>query len=91
MEADFGETVALRALGWLLEQDDLRGVFLGSTGAGAEDFTGPIAPELLVAVLDFICMDDAWLIAFCEAAGYEFTVPNAARAALPGGAVPDWT
>jgi len=89
MDRDFAETVALRALGWLLEQDELRGVFLGSTGAA--EITEEIAPELLVAVLDFLCLDDAWVIAFCESSGYDYAIPNAARAVLPGGALPDWT
>jgi len=89
MDRDFAETVALRALDWLLGHDDLRGVFLGSTGA--VQFAGEIPPELLLAALDFLCMDDAWVIGFCEAAGYAYEVPNAARAGLPGGAVPDWT
>jgi len=91
MNRDFAETVALRALGWLLEQDELRDLFLGSTGAGAEQFRGEIAPELLAAVLDFLCMNDAWVTGFCDAAGYDYPIPNAARSALPGGAVPDWT
>lgn len=91
MDRDFAETVALRALGWLLEEDDLRGVFLGSTGASAQDFAADIEPDLLVAVLDFLCMDDAWVVAFCDHAGYAYDVPRAAKAALPGGALPEWT
>jgi hypothetical protein len=31
------------------------------------------------------------VIAFCDAAGYPYAAPLAARAALPGGEVPHWT
>jgi len=91
MTPDFAETVALRALDWMLSNDDLRGVFLGSTGADAGQFSQGIAPELLLAALDFLCLDDGWVVGFCDSAGYAYDIPNAARAALPGGAMPHWT
>jgi hypothetical protein len=53
--------------------------------AGAGD------PAFLGSVLDFLMMDDAWVVAFCDAAGIAYTVPMQARAALPGGAVTHWT
>jgi hypothetical protein len=36
-------------------------------------------------VLDFLLMDDAWVVAFCDAAGLPYEAPMRARAALPGG------
>jgi len=92
MQQDIAETVGLKALDWVLGDDALRGLFLGSTGATAADFGSQgVSPETLVAVLDFLCMDDAWVIAFCDSAGLAYTTPSQARAALPGGALPEWT
>ena len=92
MYRDTAETTALRALAWLIENDELLPVFLGSTGVSLADMRARAQDaDFLGAVLDFLMMDDAWVIAFCNAAGLEYGVPGAARAALPGGAAPDWT
>ncbi len=86
------EQIALRALAWLVGNQDLLPVFMGATGAGAEDLKARAAePEFLGSVLDFLTMDDAWVMGFCDAEGLEYTAPMRARAALPGGQVPDWT
>lgn len=87
------ETLALKALAWLAGQDDLLPVFMGATGASAADLkTRAAEPEFLASVLDFLVMDDAWVIGFCDAAGIgDYTVPMQARAALPGGAQVHWT
>lgn len=92
MSPDEAETTALRALAWLLANEDLLPVFLGATGAGPDDLRARAAdPEFLGAVLDFLVMDDAWVIGFCTDAGLPFDRPVAARAALPGGAQTHWT
>ncbi|WP_347310518.1 DUF3572 domain-containing protein [Defluviimonas sp. SAOS-178_SWC] len=86
------DTVALKALGWLAGQDDLLPVFLGATGTAPEELKRRLSePEFLVSVLDFILMDDAWVIAFCDAEGLEYTLPKSARHALPGGEEAHWT
>ncbi|MGY6411838.1 MAG: DUF3572 domain-containing protein [Alkalilacustris sp.] len=86
------ETVALRALAWLLGPSGLAEVFLGATGLGPGDLAQRAdEPEVLAAVLDFVLMDDAWVLAFARDTG---TAPESlvrARAALPGGAAPHWT
>ena len=92
MKRDIAETTALRALTWLLGNDELLPVFLGSTGASLADMRERAGEaEFLGSVLDFLMMDDAWVVAFCSASGLEYDAPMAARAALPGGDVPDWT
>lgn len=92
MERENAETVALRALGWLAGNDELLPVFLGATGASEADLRARAAePEFLASVLDFLAMDDAWIAGFCEAEGLDYALPMRARAALPGGEVPDWT
>lgn len=92
MQQDAAETLALGALAWLAGNDDLLPVFLGATGAGIEDLRARASdPEFLAAVLDFLTMDDAWVQGFCDSAGLGYDAPMAARRALPGGQLPDWT
>ena len=92
MDRDSAETVALAALAWLAEDADMLGVFLGATGAGPSDLrerTGD--PEFLASVLDFLLMDESWVIGFCDASNTPYAAPIAARAALPGGEAYHWT
>lgn len=92
LSRDAAEAIALRCLAWLAGNDDLLPVFLGATGAGGLDLRDRAQePEFLGSVLDFVLMDDAWVMAFCTAEGLENTTPMAARAALPGGAAMHWT
>ena len=86
------ETLALRALGWLVSNEDLLPVFLGASGASEADLkTQAGDPAFLAAVLDFLLMDDAWIMAFCDSAGVGYDKIAMARAALPGGAQMNWT
>lgn len=89
---EFAETLALNALAWLVGNDELLPVFLGATGTSAEELRARAGePDFLVATLDFLLMDDAWIVAFCDAAGYAYADPLAARQALPGGTETHWT
>lgn len=86
------EVIALEALGWLVGNEDLLPVFLGSTGAGEMELrTRATDPEFLASVLDFILLDDAWVTGFADAAGQPPEIILRARAALPGGAAVNWT
>jgi hypothetical protein len=50
--------------------DDLVEVFLGSSGASLDDLRARAAePEFLASVLDFILMDDAWVLECADALG----------------------
>lgn len=92
MTQDAAETVALQGLGWIAGQEDLMGVFLGSTGVSESDLKTQVAePEFLAAVLDFLLMDDAWVQGAAEAASLPPERLMEARAALPGGAQVNWT
>ena len=92
MSPEQAEMVALKALGWLVGNDDLRDVFLGATGASAEDLrTQATDPAFQASVLDFITMDDAWVMGFCDAAGLKYEDPMRARQALPGAEQVHWT
>ncbi len=91
-EQNSAETVALQALAWLAGNEDLLPVFQGASGAGADDLrTGAADPAFLGSVLDFIMMDDVWVVAFCDASGLSYDAPMRARVALPGGEQVNWT
>ena len=92
LSRDSAELLAIEALSWLLANEDLLPVFLGSTGANADDLRARAQDaEFLASVLDFLLMDDAWIMAFCTDADYKPEFPLRARAALPGGAAVNWT
>lgn len=92
MTEDAAEIFALQTLGWLVGNDDLRGVFLGATGASEDDLRARASePEFLVSVLDFLMMDDAWVIACCDAHAAPYETAMLAKQALPGGAERHWT
>ncbi|KNG94241.1 DUF3572 domain-containing protein [Pseudaestuariivita atlantica] len=92
MLQESAETLALKALGWLVGNDDLLPVFLGATGASVADIKAQAGdPAFLGSVLDFIAMDDAWVIAFCNAERLPYEAVLQARHALPGGEQVHWT
>lgn len=92
MTQDYAETIALKALGWLVGNEDLLPVFLGTSGASQSDLQARAGdPDFLGSVLEFLTMDDAWVIAFCDAHEIGYEVPLQARWALPGGASVHWT
>lgn len=89
---DTAETIALQALAWLAGQEDLLAVFMGATGADAQDLrAGTQDPAFQGAVLDFLLMDDDWVRAFSEDCALAPERLAAARAELPGGAQVHWT
>jgi len=86
------EATALEVLTWLLANDSLLPVFQGSTGVSEADIrAGVDDPVFLGMVLDFVLMDDAWVIAACDARGLGYETVQSARAALPGGDAVHWT
>ena len=86
------ETLALQGLGWLLANDEILPVFMGATGAGEDDLRrGAGDPAFLGGVLDFLMMNDDWVIEFCASAGVANDAPMQARSALPGGQQEHWT
>lgn len=92
MQQEDAETLARDVLLWLAGQEDLLLVFVNSTGGDAETVrNGMEDPYFLAAVLDFLMMDDAWVVACCDSIGVPYDRPARARAALPGGAELHWT
>jgi hypothetical protein len=92
LRQESAEILALQALGWLLSRDDLVPQFMAATGASADDLRALAADAgFLGAVLDFLLTDDQMVQAFADDAGVAPDLPMRARAALPGGMIPDWT
>ena len=92
MQSEHAQIIALQALGWLAGNDELSPIFLGSTGGSVDDLRkGATDPAFLASVLEFITMDDAWIIAFCDSAGIAYDQPLQARYALPGTENVEWT
>jgi hypothetical protein len=90
--ADAAQILALRALTWLLGEDELLPIFMASSGASEQDLRLRAGdPEFLGSVLDFLTMDDAWVMRFCDAEAVPYAHPLQARAALPGGEQLHWT
>lgn len=84
--------IGLQALGWLAGNEEVLPQFLNATGASVGDLAaGATNPAFLGSVLDFLLMDDAFVIAFCDATNLRYTQPMEARAWLPGGEATHWT
>lgn len=92
MQQEQAQIIALQALAWLVGNDDLCPTFLGATGGSVDDLRDRAAdPAFQGAVLEFITMDDAWVIAFCDTIGLKYDQPLRARYALPGAEETNWT
>jgi len=92
MTQDTAETIALQVLAWLVGNEELLPVFLGASGASEADLKARATdPEFLGSVLEFLTMDDAWVMAFCDVHQLAYETPLQARWALPGGAPVHWT
>ncbi len=92
ISANSAETLALNVLGWLVGNDELLPVFLGATGASEQDLRDRAGEaEFLWSVLDFLLLDDSWVIAFCDANSVPYEEPGQARAALSGISDMHWT
>jgi hypothetical protein len=92
MRQESAEVIALKALGWLLGDSELLSVFQGSSGVSETEIrAGASDPAFLGAVLDFVNLDDKWVMAFCDAEGLAYDMPMMARQALPGGSEMHWT
>ncbi|WP_108263271.1 DUF3572 domain-containing protein [Mangrovicoccus ximenensis] len=92
MDLENASAVALGAISWMASEEDLLPVFLNASGLTAEGLKAGLEdPEIQAAILDFVLMDDSWVLA---AAGHSGRNPldfGRARQYLPGGAVPHWT
>jgi len=92
MSPERAEQIAISALIWLSTNDELLPIFLGASGAAAADLRAQAeSPAFLASVLEFITMDDTWVVAFCDAEGVKYEEPLQARYSLPGAEAVHWT
>lgn len=79
------EVIALRALAWLITDENLAGRFLSLTGCDGESLRQRAGqPEVLGSVLDFLMSDEQALLDFAQSAEIAPEVIGRARHRLPG-------
>ncbi|MCK8463867.1 DUF3572 domain-containing protein [Aliiroseovarius sp. S1339] len=92
MKLEIAEATALNVLGWLVSDEELLPIFMGSTGVDQDALRQSAGDAaFLGSVLDFLLMDDAWVMRVCDALNIPYQQLAAARQALPGGAQIHWT
>lgn len=92
MTPEVAETYALKVLGWLVGEEEILPIFMGSSGSSVADIKERAQDaDFLIAVLDFVMMDDAWVLACCQACALEPEAMQIARQSLPGGGMVNWT
>ena len=86
------EEFSARVLGWLAQDPDRIGSFLAWSGESPSGLRDRLAdPGFWLAVLDFLMLDEAQLLAACADLGVPPQTPMQSRAALPGGNDVHWT
>jgi hypothetical protein len=86
MTRSSAETLALKALGWLINSPDDLGRFLNISGCGTAELRARASdPVFLGAVLEFMLSDDSVLSAFCEAESVDHKHVHMAAHVLEGG------
>lgn len=92
MKSEQAESIATQALIWLAADPDQIGGFLAASGASADEIRS-LAGDLvfLGSVLDYLLMTDEGVLGFTEDHNMAPTIIAEARAALPGGDIPNWT
>lgn len=92
LQNEKAESLALRALTALIENEALRDGFLGSSGLSPEEVSQRAGdPEFLGFVLDFILEGDEAVIGLSQILEVAPEAFLEARASLPGGDTPLWT
>lgn len=92
MQEQQAQDIAIKGFTWLVGEDDQIARFFEVTGISVNDVSQSAAePEFLLAVIEFLLMEDATVTGFCDAAGLPYDALSQARAALPGGEVMNWT
>ena len=92
MNKEIAETRALEVLTWVLSEDDLIQVFMGTTGASQDDLrSNTLNHELLVSILDFVLMDDSWVISCSKFMNIDPSQIQVIKMSLDGGHEVNWT
>ena len=92
MAKEIAETRALEVLTWLLSEEDLIQVFMGATGASQNDLrSNTLNHEFLISILDFVLMDDRWVISCGKFLNIDPSQIKLIRMSLDGGQEVNWT
>jgi|TARA_Y100000768_G_scaffold270263_1_gene206647 hypothetical protein len=92
MDREIAETRALEVLTWVLSEDDLIQVFMGATGASQNDLrSNTLSHEFLLSILDFVLMDDRWVISCSKFLNIDPSQIQLIRMSLDGGQEVTWT
>ncbi|WP_420962327.1 DUF3572 domain-containing protein [Brucella sp. IR073] len=86
IKADAAQAIAIQALAFLAQDDELLPRFLALSGIRAEDIRAAARePGFLAGVLQFYLGHEPTLLRFCEASGNQPADLQRALHALPGG------
>ena len=92
MDRETAETRALEVLTWVLSENDLIQVFMGTTGASQNDLrSNTLSHEFLLSILDFVLMDDSWVISCSKFLNIDPSQIQLIRMSLDGGQEVTWT
>ena len=92
MDKEIAETRALEVLTWVLSDDDLIQAFMGATGASQNDLrSNTLSHEFLISILDFVLMDDRWVISCGKFLNIDPSQIQLIRMSLDGGQEVNWT
>ena len=92
MDREIAETRALEVLTWVLSEDDLIQVFMGATGASQNDLrSNTLSHEFLLSILDFVLMDDRWVISCSKFLNIDPSQIQLIRVSMDGGQEVTWT
>lgn len=87
-DIEYAETIALKAIHFILEDDILRETFIRTTGILPSDFQNLINDqEFFAGSLDFLLEQENQLIGFCSKYGLSPDEPAKARRLLPGATI----
>ena len=92
MNKEIAETRALEVLTWVLAEDDLIQVFMDATGASQDDLRSNTSNhEFLISILDFVLMDDSWVISCSKFMNIDPSQIQIIKMSLDGGQEVNWT
>jgi hypothetical protein len=92
MKSEQAVEIARDALIWLAGRPEDVAGFMAASGISPDALRARAAdPELLGFVLEYLLGSDARVLEYTAQEGLAPTAPAEARAALPGGRLPNWT
>lgn len=86
MNEEFAETLALQALSFVANDEDMLIAYLHLSGMTLESLKKSAShKETLASILDFLLQNEKRLLEFCQSYSIPPDVPAKARRLLPGG------